>query len=412
MKFLPAVLTGALLVGCGGGGGDVASRVGNGQPVLPDTQTIDGVLVMRHDSTAFDRAPKWTLDTTPLMVIGGRDGIEFTGGRSPVLLHDGRAAVLFSGRDAALMLFDSTGAPVRRLARRGHGPGELAGPMQINLLPDDTIVVADYANSSINWYVADSGLARTTRHDASWRIACFSMPSLLADGQLVALGYCQDPSGRTIQKVIPLARFPVDRSTVDTLRMVPHLGYRMVQHGGHAVAEYVRLSAIPSITTIDSTIVLASAVEGYTFELLDPDGATTGRIVVDGPPVPLTDSLKAAMIALRFKQIDEDADEPGVDPEGLKELARNAPYAEVLPPYEKVESGGDGLFWVIDRILPGDTTWAATAFRLDGAIVGRISSGALGDYPILFRPGRVVVRQTDEDGVVRYGVYQMVKEEG
>ncbi len=84
-----------MLVGCAGSPdqGASAARTGNGQPVLPDTQTIDGVLVMRHDSTAFARAPRWVLDPKPLVVIGGTatPNLDLSDVWRVAVLSDGRA---------------------------------------------------------------------------------------------------------------------------------------------------------------------------------------------------------------------------------------------------------------------------------------------------------------------------------
>jgi hypothetical protein len=66
----------ALVSACGGAPENGGSLdLAGGGPVLPDTQTIDGVLVMRHGADAFDRAPGWTLDTAPVVVIDGGGGV-------------------------------------------------------------------------------------------------------------------------------------------------------------------------------------------------------------------------------------------------------------------------------------------------------------------------------------------------
>jgi hypothetical protein len=39
--------------------------------LLPDTQTVAGVLEMRHPADAFERAPQWHLDTVPMVVFDG-----------------------------------------------------------------------------------------------------------------------------------------------------------------------------------------------------------------------------------------------------------------------------------------------------------------------------------------------------
>ena len=55
--------------------------------------------------------------------------------------------------------------------------------------------------------------------------------------------------------------------------------------------------------------------------------------------------------------------------------------------------------WIVDYIAPTDTEWSATAFRADGAIVGRLTVKGKGT-PLAFGDDRVVIRSEDEDGVV------------
>ncbi len=64
---------------------------------------------------------------------------------------------------------------------------------------------------------------------------------------------------------------------------------------------------------------------------------------------------------------------------------------------------------MVDYQAETDTTWSATAFRPDGAIVGRLTAGMKGARPVWFGKDRVLLRTVDEDGVVRFGVYRVKK---
>jgi hypothetical protein len=59
--------------------------------------------------------------------------------------------------------------------------------------------------------------------------------------------------------------------------------------------------------------------------------------------------------------------------------------------------------WVLPR---SDTAWNATAFRADGALLGRLHSSS-GGTPAAFGDDRVVVRSVDRDGVVSLRVYRI-----
>ena len=391
-----------------------------GGPVLPDTQTIDGVLVMRHGADAFERAPVWTLDSVPVVVIDGGEEFDLSWTRPPVLLSDGRSVVLKSLGGGELMLFDSAGSPTRLLARTGNGPGELVAPAGLALAPGDTMVIADDANNAINWYTADSGLVRTSRLEATWRVNCYQSNGQLSDLRQVAIGYCSSnvmDEDRTLRGTTPLVLYALDRSTLDTVRMIPGIEMRMIDitQGSRtfSVPRNVELGRFPTATAVHSTIVLAGGIGGYVLELLSVDGVSRGRIVIERPVEPVTDTIRQAAIAEQLARIEETPYESGADIDRIKDDARNAPYADSLPAYGRVMSGADGVFWVMDFARPGDSTWAATAFRLDGTLVGRLSGARRGEGvgagPVWFGDDRVMIRQVDEDGVVRFGVYPILK---
>ena len=85
-----------LLAACGGSADSVGMRDAAG-PLLPDTATVDGVLVMRHGADAFARAPQWSIDPEPQLIIdGGEEHDLSTVYNEVTLLPDGRAVVLRS----------------------------------------------------------------------------------------------------------------------------------------------------------------------------------------------------------------------------------------------------------------------------------------------------------------------------
>jgi hypothetical protein len=96
-----------------------------------------------------------------------------------------------------------------------------------------------------------------------------------------------------------------------------------------------------------------------------------------------------------------------LDPNESRRVAREAPFADSLPPYEGLFVSPNATLWVVDATAPGDTSWSATAFRLDGAIVGRLQVGRAG-RPVAYGNDRVVVREEDEDGVVSMKVFRIM----
>lgn len=78
VRRLPSAVLLFLLAACGGTGSPQRGQldIGEGGAILPRVDTTDGVPVMRHAADALERAPRWTLDSVPLVVIdGGRSSI-------------------------------------------------------------------------------------------------------------------------------------------------------------------------------------------------------------------------------------------------------------------------------------------------------------------------------------------------
>ncbi len=96
-----------------------------------------------------------------------------------------------------------------------------------------------------------------------------------------------------------------------------------------------------------------------------------------------------------------------IDARESERLVREQPFADSLPPYNDLFTTADRTLWVVDAIVPDDTAWTATAFRLNGAMVGRLRVSGSG-MALAFDNDRVVVRTTDNDGVVAMEVRRIV----
>jgi hypothetical protein len=286
------------------------------------------------------------------------------------------------------------------------------------VLPGDTIVVVDAPNASINWYHPTTGFVRSERAVGGSSADCFDATGRLADGRLVAIGNCSSNRMHrdgTLRAETPLLVFSLGYRTADTVALVTGARMAMMElrQGDRRfdAARWVRLGQFTTVTAVDSTIVLADGVGGYVLRLLAPDGTSRGRIEVAVPPVPVSDAMRQAVIDQELQRLEErtGGERMAITMDEARRQIREAPTADTLPAYARVAPGADGTFWVIDYIAPGDTTWAATAFRVDGTILGRVGGPRNGEGggagPVWFGRDRVIVREVDEDGVVRFGVY-------
>jgi hypothetical protein len=155
-------------------------------------------------------------------------------------------------------------------------------------------------------------------------------------------------------------------------------------------------------------VVSATGEGGYVLEQRALDGHVTAHIHVDQPRRAVTAPMREARIAQELERLSGAESDGMVDPEETRRHAREMKFADSLPPYELLFPAPDGTLWVTDYATLADSSWSATAFRADGAIVGRLTTRIRGT-PVSFGDGRVLIRLVDEDGVVRFGLYRLLQ---
>lgn len=379
--------------------------------ILPDTQSVAGALEMRHGADAFEAATRWQLDSVPLVVYDGGDDHDLGYASHFIRLRDGRAVALFGHGQQELLLFGADGAPLRQLARRGEGPGEVAGSGDVIVLPGDTIVFADHATRRVTWFTPDSGFLHTAPIPPGRGAGCQAPAGVLPGRMLVGIGRCgQDrlSDDGTLQVTTPLLRFGLDFSARDTIAMVAasRMKWIDITAGGRTdrVMTWPQFGPETSIAVFDSLVVVGTADGGYALDFLTADGALARRIVVERPPVLVDDAFLERVVERRLMR--DARDRSRQERDSIRRAILAEPFADTVAAYARITASPDHL-WVIDVILPGDTTWSATAFRADGAIAGRLVVPRRLGAAYAFGDGAVIVRHEDAEGVVRYAVHRV-----
>ena len=131
------------------------------------------------------------------------------------------------------------------------------------------------------------------------------------------------------------------------------------------------------------------------------------RIAVSGPRRPVTNAMRAAFIETQLKRLRGPRSEGLVDASESERLIRENPSADALPPYSRLFVSPNKTRWIVDYIAPTDTSWSATAFRTDGAIIGRLYASGRTAL-VAFSDDRVVLRAEAADGIVSLRVHRIV----
>jgi hypothetical protein len=179
-----ALLLATLVWGCQG--------PDHGAPSLLEEAARDslGVQVQEFRGSALPEATELVLADEPTLRIGAVEGVpeeEWTQPMAGARLSDGSLAIL-EQRPAEIRVFDARGSFLRRIGRPGDGPGELAAPSRLAVLPGDTLAVWDPGAARISWFSPEGTLAREWSLREPGGFATLRHVALQADGGALLLG--------------------------------------------------------------------------------------------------------------------------------------------------------------------------------------------------------------------------------
>ena len=386
-------------------------------PVAPMRRAVNGVTVLEHEARAFDLAPRVTLDPRPIAVLGGAAGdpdYDLTYAHYVELLPDGRVMALAPVGNK-LFVFRADGRPERSLGRMGRGPGEIMSPDGLLRLGGDTVLIPDPANARLNWVLPDRGFVASAAIRDVQAINRSAQPAgRLPSGRIVihSRGLLRRGVSDSVSRPpVPVFLLDPANGAAREITRIPDLEVVMFETRYRGLARLsstnLRLGRSAHIAVWDSLIATGSG-DGYRVDVRAADGRVISSLRVATRRRPVTKPMRDGVIARGLARLDVQGAEALVDPAESRRLAREEPFADSLPPYEAFLVTRSGTLWIVDAIAPTDTTWTATAFRTDGAIVGRLHASVTG-RPMLFADDRVIVRATDSDGIVSLIVYRLTR---
>lgn len=376
------------------------------QPVLPTATGQGANRVLLHAADAFSKAPAWTLGPR-LAATAGAAAPDLTHAQQVALLADGGFVVHSAIGRNFLHHFAANGQFVRSLARSGSGPGELIAPSGLAQLRGDTLVVIDGSPSRISWFTT-RGFARSvavpsSTHLELWmigalrtgalvtRTAAFALPRMKVPSRPLSDVWVVTPKGTAMQRIGSLPDFDFD-------------AYPSREKPG-PVPQPVVFSRMGQVAAWDSLVVLGDG-NGYALEVIGADGASRYHVRVPNTRRAVTTAMREAARAQLLAMAGGSGTEGGLGGMLGEQRRPLPPAADSLPPYDALLTALNGLLWVVDGRGPTDSNGGATAFRADGAIVGRFTWSG-NRVPLAFGADRVAMRETDNDGVVSVVIYRL-----
>ena len=379
----------------------------DGTALVGRTHKVHGVTTVEFPADAFDRAAQYVLDTVPIAILGrvGDRQKRVWFSKVEFLASGGYASMSFTGAESHLLFFDSTGLLL-------HTVG--AGSVSSLLALGDTLLVAGsggltYLTSGGDTLETVSSSPQPTnpeflgqgwpvgRLDAGhlvWQVPMPSAPdttrSVRTPVGVVISGMMHD-SARLVDSIPGLEKRPI------VVHYEDHDRTRVVD---------VWFSYYPRIVVWDNRIAVATGANGYAIDLLDTDGHLVRRVHVAVPRRPVTQEMRDSL-RIQMTRVQWPFDHVEGTPIGAEARAYRLalqPFADSLPAYGSIYATRRGVLWVLDDTSLGDTAWNATAFRSDGAILGRLHGSGM--TPTAFDDDRLVVRTPDGGRGVSFKVFR------
>lgn len=320
------------------GGAESASSVSRG-----------AALIIENERPARDGELAWRVEETPLLTIGAGTGpgllgdtlFEFTDIAGAFFLADGRLVVAVMG-SSALRFFDSTGAFVSSVGRKGEGPGEFRQIMGFHRVSGDTLVVNDFY-TELDWFTPTGTLIKSGS-SAGDGVGPVEVVALLDDGTPFAVDLAGfEQRGRYQERKLTIRRVDRRRGRLDSL--VTLLASQETPRRPGVMSRHFLFT--PLLYVIGAGELLLTANSGvYQLDLRDRNGTVVRSIRRAASSQPVQDELKART---REKAITTRGEGMPVDPRWVrkqKAFFDTDPFPEFLPLFDEIVATRSGELWV------------------------------------------------------------------
>lgn len=285
----------------------------------------------------------WVLQSRPALELGGEDAegpTEFGEIMGLARLASGDVVVA-DGSNTELRVFRADGTFVRRIGRKGPGPGEFNFVWSVDAL-GDTIFATDNTGR-LNVFGADGTLRRSQGRPRVKDVRSPSWAGFFADGSAAIRGGVMQPDSARGWVTVPLL---VIRLSADGERQAPlHqlTGYRELREEGKR-AQFERLGPA-GVVVARGDRLCGGYPETWELECFDASGQRLLRIRRAMPVRRITEDDRKFARDAYF-----DANAPNLKiPERatiMREAVRQWRYSELAPAYSKLLLGANGDLWV------------------------------------------------------------------
>ncbi len=353
----------------------VAAACSEGSGATSIVTDSAGVEIVTSSAPAWTSGEAWTVDTAPLLDIGGSgtdphfDLVEVV---DAVRLSGGRIAVM-NNSIPDLRFYDSSGAYLSTTGRAGEAPGEFRRIASILAGPGDTLYLYDYQLRRMNRIAPDGRFLSSVPMPPSGGKLGVEPFARLPDGSWAATveEFSVQTGGGAQRDSVAVLHLPASLQAVaDTVGSFP-ASELFIQTSGEGENRSVRVMPLPlglsTTFALQDSSILVGNPERYEIRAYRSDGTLT-RIIrrpVDREP------LSHGELD-RWKE-DELASVDARGKERLEAAWKVAPLTSLKPAYGSIHVDQDGDLWVEHVKLVRSDSGTADVFDSLGRLLGTVA---------------------------------------
>jgi hypothetical protein len=413
VRFATSFSLAALMLVASTASANTQSTVLRTVPVAATVRMDGSIKVFQHDRSSFARATKLELVGAPLGVMGGAandEDYDLTYALYISVLSDGRVTTL-SPIGNKIHVFGADGKYQRTLGRNGNGPGEFVRANGNIVLRGDTLLFFDDANMQYSWFHPDKGLIRSSAAPVDIQAEDGKVVGVLSGNRVLfnSSGRVQEGELNSLTRppaVVSVARIDGKHSIIAKIPDLEIMRLKTIRRKQQMEETRVRTFTPRAHVLVWDSNVATSAADTYRIDIRNDAGTVVGRIAADQQRIPVTRAMREERIDATMERYRNRSGAGegriSLDLGEIEKIERDTPAADSLPAIDRMFTTRNGTLWVVDPRTNAKAPWTATAFRHDGAIIGRLTGAdPSAGFPVAFGDDRVVLHSTDDDGVVK-----------
>ena len=357
-----------------------ACSVDDRPPDGPFHRDSAGIRIVDNPAEGADL--RWRVSAQPLVDIGGSSADENDAlfqVVSAARLSDGQLVVA-NGGTYELRYYDSQGAFLRTVGRRGGGPGEFQSLGWMRRLADDSLITYDLRQLRFSIFAKSGVFVRSFRLGTNDAVPWARVIGMYSDRSFLAQGFTNTegvtPLG--LQRYdAPLYHFAADGIFLADVGMFSGNDgyYKPFGTGGFSYFE----AFFPRYTyrVAAGNYLYVAANDTYELRRYTPDGVLTGLVRREHTPIQVTaDHLRHE----RDRRLEATRDDRR---SAVASALDEMPTPQTFPAYHLVRADDQGNVWVQAYPIPPQTRARWAVFDSTGVLLGDV------DLPVGLDPKHI-----------------------